>query len=85
MFTRKEEKGSTLGEMVIAIAIASGMTAMVTPAIMDMMDSVDNTAQTITVDKVEALQQQADATGTITMSAEDFKELTDKLILTCSE
>lgn len=84
MFTRKpNEQGNTLGEMIVAMAIAAGCTAMVTPAVMNMMDDVQSTSEQIVLDKVESLQQQADTTGSVTMSAEDFKALTDKLTATC--
>lgn len=84
MFKRKsDENGSTLGELVIAMAIAAGCTAMVTPVIMDTINSVDSKAQQIVLDNVYNLQAQADASGSVTLSAEDFKVLTDKLTYIC--
>lgn len=87
MFIRKikNELGVTLSESLIAMAIAVGAGAAVTPTLIETLNSVEADAQSITMEQIQNLQVQASISGDdVIMSAEDFKELTQDLTKTCN-
>lgn len=81
----RNERGTSMTEVMVSLALAAGLSAGATATLVNIGNDVEEKAQAITVSQIADMQTQADTLGTITMSAEDFKELTDKLTTTCSE
>ena len=81
----RSERGTSITEVMVSIALVAGLSTAATATLVNIGNDVEEKAQAITLTQIADMQTQADTLGTITMSAEDFKELTDKLTTTCSE
>lgn len=80
----RKEAGTSITEVMVSIALVAGLSTAATATLVAIGEDVEAKAELIAVSEVQDLQLQADTFGEVTMSAEDFKELTDKLTTTCN-
>lgn len=81
----KKENGTSITEVMVSIALVAGLSTAATATLVSIGEDIETKAQTIAINEVADLQIQAETLGEVTLSAEDFKELTDKLTTTCNQ
>ena len=78
----KNEKGQTITEMLVTLGIAGTLGITITPAMMDLINEAESKATVVQAEYFDNLQLQVDTMGEVTISAEDFKKLTDNICTT---